>query len=341
MQTIIFQRAALLAAALAAAALTASCGGGGDATASASAAAAQATVPVTPDVADLTSTVVDGVRVFQLQAQVFEQQLETFPYHTAQVWGYNGSTPGPTAIAYEGEKLRFVIKNELPDGTTLHFHGVHAPADADGVAGISQPVPIAPGATYTYEFTPAHSGTFAYHSHTDDAKQEMKGLDGILIVLPKTEAASDHVDRDYALALQEFFITGEGQPVDTAPPGGEFNTFTINGKTRDAASELPARVGEKVRLRLYNASNGVHSMHLHDFDMTIVSQNGHDRPLDAQFKVTTVDIGPGNFYDVEFTPDKPGKWVFHCHFPHHTSNSMMSGPDGSPEGMTRVFNVTS
>lgn len=334
------RQALALSATFAATVVLPGCGGGSSSAPAPADATLPATVPLTPDVADLPSSIVNGAREFNLTAQVFEQQIETFPYRTAQVWGYNGSTPGPTAIAYEGEKLRFIVRNELPDPTTVHFHGAHAPNEDDGVAGISQD-PIPPGGTYIYEFTPAHTGTFAYHSHTDGAKQEMKGLDGFLIVLPKQEAAADHVDRDYALVLQEFFITSEGAPVDTAPPGGMFNTFTMNGKTRDAASEMPAKVGERVRVRLYNASNGLHSIHLHDFDMTIVSQNGHVRPADAQYKVTTVDVSPGNFVEVEFTPDKVGRWVIHCHFPHHTSNSMMSGPEGSPVGMTRVFNVTS
>lgn len=299
------------------------------------------TMPVTPDVADLPSTVVDGVREFHVRAHVFKQQLETFPFKTAEVWGYNGSTPGPTAISYEGEKIRFIVQNDLPEATTVHFHGMHEPNEDDGVAGISQPVPIAPGQSYTYEFTPGHPGTFAYHAHTDGAKQELKGLDGIFIVLPREEKREGHVDRDYAFTLQEFFIPGEGQPVDPFPPGtGDFNTFTMNGKTRDAASEIPAKVGEKIRVRIYNASQDVHSMHEHGFDITVVSQNGHEVPVSARSAVTTIDEGPGNFHEFEFTPDKPGKWLFHCHFPHHTSNSKMSGPDGAPVGMARVFNVT-
>lgn len=295
------------------------------------------TMPITPDVPDLPFTMVNGAREFHLTAQVFKQKLSTFPFQAAEVWGYNGSTPGPTAIAYEGEKLRFVVKNELPEPTTVHFHGAHAPNDADGVAGISQLDPIAPGETYTYEFTPQHTGTFAYHAHYDGAVQELKGLDGFLLVLPRKEPVSKHVDRDYAMVLQQFFIPGEGEPVMPFPPDtGDFNTHTINGKTRDAASELPARVGEKVRIRIYNASNEFHSMHQHDFDMTVVSNNGHEVPAAGQFQITTKDDGPGNFFEAEFTPDKAGKWLFHCHVPHHTSNSKMSGP----VGMARVFNVT-
>ena len=299
--------------------------------------ATTATIPETPDVPNLPSTVVGEVREFRLRAHVFQQQLATFPYRMAEVWGYNGSTPGPTAIAYDGERVRFVVQNDLPEPTTVHFHGAHEPNEADGVPGVSQPKPIPPGGSYVYEFTPGHAGTFAYHSHTNSATQELKGLDGFFIVLPRREAARDRVDRDYAFVLQSWFFQGDGQPVVVFPPGGDFNFHTMNGKTRDAASEMRVRVGEKIRVRFYNASQLVHSMHQHGFDLTIESQNGHervDRPV-----VTTVDEGPGNFHEVVFTPDKPGRWLVHCHFPHHTSNAMQEGPEGSPVGMARVFNV--
>lgn len=291
-------------------------------------------VPITPDVGTLASTVVAGVREFHVTAQVFKQKIATFPFTTAEVWGYNGSTPGPTAISYEGETIRFIVTNNLPEPTTIHFHGMHAPNDNDGVAGVSQPSPIPVGATFTYEFTPGHAGFFAYHAHTSSARQELKGLEGIFVVLPRTE--DNPPARDYLFTLQSFFLPSEGAPVVTDPPGGEFNFHVMNGKTRDAASELEAKVGEKVRLRFYNASQLDHSMHLHGADMEIVSQNGHDR---VPVTVTTVDEGPGNFFEVEAVFDKPGKWTFHCHFPHHTSNAMKEGPNGSPVGMARVINV--
>ena len=298
---------------------------------------ATVTIPETPDVPLLESQLVDGVREFHVRAHAFQQQLATFPRRSAEVWGYNGSTPGPTAIAFEGERIRFVVTNHLPEPTTVHFHGMHAPNEYDGVAGVSQVQPIAPGQAFVYEFTPGHSGSFAYHAHRDGAKQELKGLDGFFAVLPQRQRASERVDRDFVMVLQQFFFEEEGQPVEPFPPGGEFNTFTINGKTQDAATPLVVKVGERVRVRFYNASQNLHSMHLHGFDMRIVSQNGHRRQREGQFEVTTVDVGPGNFFDVEFVADKPGKWTLHCHFPHHTSNAMMSGPNGSPVGMTRVI----
>ena len=301
---------------------------------------AAATIPVTPDVSDLPSTVVGGVREFRLRAHVFTQQLATFPVQTAEVWGYNGTTPGPTAIAYEGETVRFIVQNDLPEPTTVHFHGAHPPNEDDGVAGVSQPTPIPAGGTHTYEFTPGHAGTFAYHAHTASAKQELKGLDAFFIVLPREEPREHHVDRDFLFTLQSWFFKTEGQPVVPFPPGGEFNFHTLNGRTRDAGSELEAKVGEKIRIRVYNASQLQHAMHQHGFDLTVESQNGHERPHGAQYEVTTVDLGPGNFFEMTFVPDKPGRWLFHCHFPHHTANDMEEGENGSPVGMSRVINVT-
>lgn len=306
--------------------------------------ASAAVVPVTPDVPDLGSVLDDGTRTFDVTATVFTQQLATFPVQTAEVWGYDDNlsdagpnTPGPTAIVYEGEQVEFTVRNDLPDPTTVHFHGLHAPNDADGVAGISQPEPIQPGESYTYRFTPGHAGNFAYHSHTSDAVQELKGLDGSFQVLPKQVRGKDRVDQDFVFTLQGWFFKENGQPVEPFPPGGEFNFQTVNGKTLDAASDIPVKVGEKIRARVYNASQQMHAMHLHGADMTIVSQNGHPQPPRT---VTTFSIAPGDFFEVEFTFDKPGKWTFHCHFPHHTSNDQQDGPNGSPVGMSRVFVAT-
>lgn len=301
-------------------------------------------VPVAPDVPTLGSRLVGNVREFAVTATVFKQQIATFPVKTAEVWGYRDdiggsgpTTPGPTAVVYSGERVRFTVKNNLPDPTTVHFHGLHQPNDADGVAGISQPQPIPPGGSFTYSFTPGHVGNFAYHAHTSDAKQELKGLDGSFQVVAKRVPKPEQVDRDLVFTLQSFFFKTEGQPVEPFPPGGEFNFNTMNGKTRDAASEIDVKVGQKIRVRLYNASQLMHAMHLHGADLRIVSQNGHPQPVRT---VTTIDIGPGNFFEAEFVFDKPGKWLLHCHFPHHTSNDMKDGPNGSPVGMARVFDVT-
>ncbi len=75
-------------------------------------------------------------------------------------------------------------------------------------------------------------------------------------------------------------------------------------------------------------------MHLHGHDEILVSKNGHAA---VQTRETTQNVSPGDFYEIEFVADNPGNWIFHCHFPHHTSNGMKAGFNGAPVGMNRVF----
>jgi FtsP/CotA-like multicopper oxidase with cupredoxin domain len=283
-------------------------------------------------------------RVFELTAEPVVQQIARFPMKTATVWGYaapglTASSPGPTLISYEGEKVQIKETNRLPDPTTTHVHGLHQPNDADGVAGVSQVDPIAPGATYAYPaFMPGHVGTFSYHSHYEGAVQDMRGLDGMWDVLPRQEHQSVKPDVDLNMTLQIWGWMKEGslvQPFGTGPDGGKFPFDTINGKTGDASgSAIEIQKGQRVRIRVYNASQQVHSMHLHGHDELAVSKNGHAIPVTRE---TTQNVSPGDFYEIEFTADNPGNWIFHCHFPHHTANGMAAGFNGSPVGMNRIF----
>ncbi len=298
------------------------------------------TVPTTPSRPTTTGTVEDGVRVFRLDARAVTQQIAHFPKQRATVWGYDGSTPGPTLVAYEGEPIRVELTNDLEVPTTLHFHGAHAPNDEDGVAGITQVDLVEPGETYPYAFTPGHAGTFAYHAHTDGAVQELRGLVGVLVVLPRSEPASRHVDDDVVIVLQEFSFEENGQLVDPFPPHWMYHT--MNGKTGDAAEEpITVDEGDRVRVRLYNASNQSHPIHLHGHDITVVSKNGHPVPTTARSEETVQNVAPGDFYEIEFDATNPGNWLLHCHIPHHTTNAHESGWKGAPVGMSRVIHYRS
>lgn len=296
-----------------------------------------ATIPETPSLTTDSGVLKDGVRTFRLEAAEFEQQIANFPLKRARVWGYNGSTPGPTFVAYEGEQVAFVLTNKLSEATTIHLHGLHEPNEFDGVAGISQVKSVQPGETFSYgPFVPGHAGTFAYHAHAKSAVQELRGLDGMIVILPRTEQPKDKVQRDIVMTLQQFDFSEEGALVNPFPGGtGDFPFSTINGKTGEASGgPITVKLGDRIRLRLYNASNLSHSMHLHGTDMKVVSANGHPAaPSDR----TTLNLAPGEFFDVEFSFDKQGNWAFHCHVPHHTSNKMKDGYEGAPVGMTRIF----
>src|ERR1051325_10286242 len=111
-----------------------------------------------------------GVKVFEVTAQKI--QWEVIPGRLVEAWSYNGQIPGPQIRVKEGDRVRFLLKNELPESTAVHFHGLELPNAVDGVPYITQP-PVKPGASYTYEFTvPAgNSGSHMYHSHHNSAKQ--------------------------------------------------------------------------------------------------------------------------------------------------------------------------
>lgn len=295
------------------------------------------TIPTTPSLQTLLGTPSGNTRTYTLTAAQFTQKIANFPVKTVQVWGYNGSTPGPTLVAYLGEQVRVILHNTLPVPTTLHFHGMGEPNEDDGVAGISQPIPIPPGGTHVYQFTPKFVGTFAYHSHDDIAVQDARGLEGMFIILPRAEPRDAHANEDFVMTLQQFDPSGEGQLVNPLPQAGVFPFSTINGKTGDASGgPLVIHKGDLVRIRLYNDSDSVHSMHLHGHPFTVVGTN-YPIPLSARYQETTITVAPGQFFSIEFRADNPGNWVFHCSFLMHTSNDKLPGWHGAPVGMTRVF----
>lgn len=334
------RRIAFAAAGIVAAVATATAAGGSSARAPGARLVAPV-VPSTPSVARYWGVKKGNVRTYTLTAQQFTQQIANFPIRTAQFWGFSApgiapSTPGPTLLARAGERVQFVITNRLSVPTSVHPHGMHEPNSADGVAGIDFE-PIKPGETRTYPaFMPGHAGTFAYHTHTDTGTQEVRGLAGLVIVLPRKLPAAKRPNVDVGFTLQTFNPPGEGQLVDTKPNTfGMFPFNTMNGKTGDAqGAPITIRRGNLVQIRLYNASEMTHSMHLHGQDMKLVAINGH--PVTPR-TVTTLAISPGEFFTVQFRANNPGNWVFHCSFPSHQSNDMKSGWQGAPVGMSRIF----
>ena len=127
-----------------------------------------------------------GVKVFDLTASVVQWELE--PGRKSEAWTYNGVVPAPQIRVTEGDRVRINLKNELPESTAIHFHGLEVPNDQDGVTFITQK-PVKPGDSYVYEFTVPNAGSHMYHSHHNSAKQVGLGLLGAFIVEPKDKAA--------------------------------------------------------------------------------------------------------------------------------------------------------
>lgn len=233
-------------------------------------------------------------------------------------WTYNGMVPGPLIRVTDGDKVRILVKNNLSEPTTIHWHGVQVPNNMDGIPDETQK-PIQPGETFTYEFVAKPAGTYWYHSHFDSDKQISVGLSGAFIIEPIGGLVSKP-DIDKILMLNEWRVI-DGQTFAAMPATGmDGNYFTINGKAYPETEKIEAKVGQKIRLRFIGSGQMIHPMHLHGFPFKIVATDGNDVPESAQWTKDVVSVAPGERYDVEFTPDRPGKWMLHCHIPHHTTN---------------------
>lgn len=275
-------------------------------------------VPVeTPDVPKLPWTLDNGVKVFQLSAEVVKTQL--LPGMREMIgWGYNGSVPGPTIEVNEGDRVRIIFHNKLPESTTIHWHGLEVPPEMDGPPFISQP-PVEPGESFTYEFTLHQNGTFFYHSHA--SMQQMMGMVGLFVIHPKTSHAP-HCDRDFGIILQEFALL-PNNPVPNSL-AMEFNWLTMNGKAGPATTPMLVKQGERVRIRMVNIGMDHHPMHIHGNQFYVTGTEGGRVPESGWFPGNTVLVGVAQARDIEFDAVRTGEWMLHCHLPHHMMNQMVS-----------------
>jgi FtsP/CotA-like multicopper oxidase with cupredoxin domain len=270
---------------------------------------------VTPDVPDLPFEMDGAVKLFRLKAEPMKQKIA--PFKTIDVWGYNGSCPGPTIQVMQGDRVRIIFENALPESTSMHWHGLEVPIEQDGVPWISQ-TPVPPGATYTYEFTVHQEGTFFYHAHS--AMQEMIGLIGMFIAHPEKPHAPP-VDHDFGIVLQEWAVLPSNSVPNTASM--EFNWLTFNGLSAPATTPLIVRLGSRVRLRFVNLGMDHHPIHLHGNQFVITGTEGGRAPESTWYPTNTVLVGVAQAKVVEFEAKHPGAWMIHCHLPHHMMNSMM------------------
>lgn len=259
---------------------------------------------------------VDGVKEFHLVAEEIEHEFA--PGCRAKCWGYNGSTPGPTIEAVEGDRLRIYVTNRLPEHTSVHWHGIILPSGMDGVGGLSQPH-IQPGETYVYEFTLKQHGTHMYHPHADEMTQMAVGMMGMFIIHPKV-AEAESVDRDYAILLHNWALhPGTYRPDPSVLQ--DFDLWTFNSKVFPAIDPIVARSGERVRIRVGNLSMWNHPIHMHGPKFWVTGSDGGRWPKSLWRPEVTEIIGVGQTRDFEFVA-VPGDWAFHCHMSHHTMNAM-------------------
>jgi FtsP/CotA-like multicopper oxidase with cupredoxin domain len=240
----------------------------------------------------------DGdVKVFNLTCQ--DIQWETMPGTAFPAMAFNGLVPGPEIRVTEGDRVRFVVTNEMAQSTGVHFHGLLVPNDQDGVPFVTQP-PIKPGETFTYEFTVRNAGTHMYHSHHNAAEQVTSGLLGALIVEPKDKSREPVVDAEYTMVLNDTTLG-----------------FTLNGKGFPY-TPIVAKLGQKIRIRYMNEGLMIHPMHLHGIPQLVFAKDGYNLPV--PYLCDTLNIAPGERYDVIVDCTEPGYWAFHCHILTHAES---------------------
>lgn len=268
---------------------------------------------------ELAPRIEDGVKVFDLTASIIRWQI--LPKIFVNAYAYNGQVPGPTLRFRQGDRVRINVTNQMADTTTVHWHGLILPNVMDGVANVTQQ-PIQTGKSYRYEFTAAQSGTYFYHSHDHVDRQQTLGLYGALIIDPVNAADIVPADHEYTLMLQEWLVRDGLTYPAMQMEGGMPNYFTINGRAFPLTDTIKMKVGETLKVRFIGSNSGfIHPMHIHGGPFEVVARDGETLAPSARFKADTINVGPGQRYDVVWKALKPGKWMIHCHISHHTTNN--------------------
>ncbi|MBW2064475.1 MAG: multicopper oxidase family protein [Deltaproteobacteria bacterium] len=242
-------------------------------------------------------------------------------------WTYNGQVPGPELRVKEGETIRVILKNYLPEETTIHWHGIPLPNSMDGVPGVTQEG-VKPGEVFVYEFEAKPAGTYIYHSHA--GYQLDQGLYGPLII----DAAGEegNYDREYTLMLEDWVMKDGGGVANTprrspimgmmggmsGRRGGTtqgrgplleplYDAYAVNGKIYPEVTPVRVKAGDRIRLRMANpSSTTIYYLSLAGHSLTITHADGN--PV-MPTETDVLRIGMGERYDVEFVANNPGHWL--------------------------------
>ena len=261
----------------------------------------------------------EGVKEFHLLAEPVVREMA--PGFVVNMWGYNGQSPGPTIEVVEGDKVRIFVTNQLPEHTTIHWHGQRLPNGMDGVGGLNQKqIPV--GKTFVYEFVARRPGTFMYHPHADEMTQMAMGMMGLWITHPKGQHPMiAEVDRDYAFLLSAYDVT-PGAKTPNVNTMLDQNIWSWNSRVFPGISPLVARLNDRVRVRVGNLTMTNHPIHIHGIEFEVTGTDGGPVPPTARWPEVTTDVAVGQMRQLEFMADEPGDWAMHCHKSHHTMGAM-------------------
>ncbi|MBK7583273.1 MAG: multicopper oxidase family protein [Myxococcales bacterium] len=216
----------------------------------------------------------------------------------SQVWTYEGTVPGPLLEAKVGDQLVVHFHNELPESTSIHWHGLRLPAKMDGTMAMQSP--IEPGQSFEYAFELKDAGFFWFHPHVRSDIQIEKGLYGALLVRGAAEPVVDH---ETVMVLDDVDVRPDGTfpeylDDESKMMGREGNVLLINGAARP---DIALTSGALERLRLVNVANGrFFKLRLEGHTFHVIGTDGGlvPEPWDTE----TLLMAPGERYDVVLIP---------------------------------------
>lgn len=216
------------------------------------------------------------------------------------VWAYNGQVPGPLIQARVGDTLRVIFTNDLPDPTTIHWHGLRIDNAMDGVPAVQDP--IQPGETFTYEFVLPDAGSYWYHPHIRGHEQVDRGLYGPLVV---HEAEEPAVDRDRYFVLDDVALQENGRHYQFSTGGMDGmhgrhgNVLLANGETEMLRDTV--RPGTVERWRVVNTANArLMYADVRGADWRVVGVDGG--LLEEPYTTDRLRLPVGRRFDLEVIP---------------------------------------
>ncbi|MEZ5291951.1 MAG: multicopper oxidase family protein [Vicinamibacterales bacterium] len=229
---------------------------------------------------------------------------EIAPRREVRTLAYNGQVPGPLVRVRRGRPMTVDVFNDTASEDIVHWHGLHIPADVDGVYEQGTPG-VPPRGRRRYLFTPEPAGTRWYHSHdtaaNDLGKGTYTGQFGVMVV---EDGDPGSYDADVPLVLHEWEPSFRREGTRDV----EFKSYSINGRMLGAGEPLRVKEGSRVLFRIVNASATLtHQLALAGHRFHVLALDGN--PVPTPLAVPIVEVAPGERVDATVEMDHPGVWV--------------------------------
>jgi FtsP/CotA-like multicopper oxidase with cupredoxin domain len=268
-------------------------------------------------------------RAADFTLQIAPMIVDLAPEVAISTIGYNNKIPGPLLRMREGQRVTVDVVNDTDVPEYVHWHGLLIPSEVDGAAEEGTP-PVPPHGRQRYEFVATPAGSRWYHSHTaammDLHRGSYTGQFGFLMI----DGANDpgRYDQEVFLALREweYFLStvdsdemaaDPDDPMPEKPPKPDLRQnglevsaplYSINDKILGAGDPLRVQPGQRVLMRLLNASAAqIHRVALPGHKFQVIALDGNSVP--APQLVDVIEIAPGERVDAIVEMNNPGVWI--------------------------------